>query len=367
MSRIPTQRTRRENWKLPTLAFALVYSCLIVITALIATPVRATTGLTELPASATDGPVTVFYPANSPEQAVQRGPFTLNAALGAPPTRGNGRLIVFSHGTGSSPWVLSDLALFLAGAGFIVAIPQHAGDHFGDQSKIGPASWKLRPQEVSRTIDAMAADPRFALLFDANMVGLWGFSSGGHTALTLAGGRWSAARLRDHCQTHIAEDFAACTGGLTSLNGGILDSIKKSVALTIIGWQMGDAQMHGYTDPRIRAIVSATPWAANFDPATLYSPAVPLGLIQAERDVWLVPKFHVGAIIADCKSCETISSMPTAGHGAMLSPFPPELPGTLARLVGDPADFNRAAEVPLLQQRTKTFFQKHLFPAVAKP
>lgn len=349
------------------LAIGLFSACLIAIAALVAAPTRAATGLTELPASATDGPVTVFYPANSPEQAVQRGPFRLHAALGATPTRGNGRLIVFSHGTGSSPWVLSDLALHLAGAGFIVAIPQHAGDHFGDQSKIGPASWRLRPQEVSRTIDAMSADPRFAPLFDANMVGLWGFSSGGHTALALAGGRWSAARLRDHCQAHIAEDFAACTGGMATLNGGLLDGIKKSVALTIIGWQMNDAEMQGHTDARIKAIVSAAPWAANFDLATLASPTVPLGLIQAERDVWLLPKYHVGAVMAACKTCETITSMPTAGHGAMLSPFPSELPVNLTRLIGDPGDFNRAAEIPQLHERTTAFFEKHLLAPAARP
>ena len=346
------------------LATSLVACALATLSA---APVHAATGLVELPASANNGPVTVFYPANAPEQAVQRGPFTLQAAPGATPVHGNGRLIVLSHGTGSPPWVLGDLARHLAGAGFIVAIPEHAGDHLGDQSKIGPPSWKLRPLEVSRTIDAMGADARFGPLFDINIVGLWGFSSGGHTALTMAGGRWSPARIREHCEAHIADDFVACTGGLVSLNGGLFDGLKKSVALMVIHWKTDDTTMYGHIDPRIKAIVSAAPWAANFDPATLVSPAVPLGLIQAERDVWLMPRFHVGAIIAACKTCETITSMPTAGHGAMLSPFPPKLPGSLIRLVGDPADFNRAAEVPLLHERTTAFFQKHLLPAAAKP
>lgn len=335
--------------------------------ALTIAPVRAATGLTELPATGGDGPVTVFYPTSSAEQAVQRLGFALQVAPDGTPARGNGRLIVLSHGTGSPPWVLGDLARHLVGAGFIVAIPEHAGDHLGDQSKIGPPSWKLRPLEISRAIDAMGADARFGPLFDINDVGLWGFSAGGHTALTMAGGRWSPARIRDHCQAHIADDFAACTGGLVALNGGLFDGLKKSVALMVIRWKNDDTTLYGHTDPRIKAIVSAAPWAANFDTATLASPAVPLGLIRAERDVWLVPRFHVGAIVAACKSCETVSSMPTAAHGAMLSPFPPELPGSLTRLVGDPADFNRAAEIPLLHERTTAFFQKHLLAATARP
>jgi predicted dienelactone hydrolase len=330
-------------------------------------PAQAATGLTELPATGADGPVTVFYPTSSPEQAVQRLGFTLQVAPDGAAARGNGRLIVLSHGTGSPPWVLSDLARHLVGAGFIVAMPEHAGDHLGDQSKIGPPSWKLRPLEVSRTIDAMGADARFGPLFDINKVGLWGFSAGGHTALTMAGGRWSPARIRDHCDAHIADDFAACTGGLVALNGGLFDGLKKSVALTVIHWKNDDATMYGHTDPRIKAIVSAAPWAANFDLASLTSPPVPLGLIQAGRDVWLVPRFHVGAVMAACKTCELIASMPNAAHGAMLSPFPPELPASLTRLVGDPADFNRAADIPLLNQRTTAFFQKHLLAEVARP
>jgi predicted dienelactone hydrolase len=34
-------------------------------------------------------------------------------------------------------------------------------------------------------------------------------SAGGHTALSFAGGRWSPAQLRRHCEAHLAEDFQA--------------------------------------------------------------------------------------------------------------------------------------------------------------
>lgn len=321
---------------------------------------RAATGLTELAATAHNGPVTVFYPSSSPATQVQREPFTLSLADQGTPMRGNGRLIVLSHGTGGNPWVMSDLAQSLVGAGFVVAIPLHAGDNWHDTSKVGPASWKLRPLEISNAIDSIANDVRFAPLLDLNRVGMFGFSAGGHTALTLAGGRWSPARQLAHCEAHMADDFVACTGGATTLTGGWLDGPKKSIALAIIRYKLGDAQSYGHTDTRITAIVAGMPWAADFDMATLATPVATLGLVEARQDIWLRPQFHVGAVRAACKRCELVADMPGASHGALLSPFPPLLAGRLLPLVADPAGFDRASEVPRLNQGIADFFLQRL-------
>ena len=161
------------------------------------------------------------------------------------------------------------------------------------------------PFEVSRAIDAITQDARFAPLVDAQRVGLWGMSAGGHTALTLAGGRWSPARLLAHC-----------TGAASALNGNGGDGIKKAVAMPLIRWHLwGDNAWYGHTDARIQAIVAGVPVAADFDLATLAKPVVPLGLIQAGKDLWLVPKFHSAAVIEACKTCEVLANLPTAGHG----------------------------------------------------
>jgi predicted dienelactone hydrolase len=67
---------------------------------------------------------------------------------------GNGRLIFISRGSGGSPWVHTDLARALVTRGFKVALPQHQGDNYLDDSAPGPESWIKRPIEVSRAIDA---------------------------------------------------------------------------------------------------------------------------------------------------------------------------------------------------------------------
>ena len=343
----------------------LVTAC--VLAALSATSARASMGLAMLPATATDGPVTVFYPSSSKSDTIARGEFRISVAVDGAPVRGNGRLIMISHGSGGSPWTLTDFTRYLVDAGFIVAMPKHAGDNWHDFSEAGPQSWARRPLEVARAIDSVGRDTRFAALVDLSKVGVWGMSAGGHTALTLAGGRWSASRLRDHCQAHIAEDAAACTGGAIEINGGPFDGLKKAVALPVIRFRLKDVTPHGDTDPRIKAIIAGVPFAADFDLATLAAPPVALGLVQGERDLWLVPKFHSQPLIAACKTCEVLASLPTAGHGALLGPLPQQAPAWLHRLLDDPPGFNRAADTAMLYPRMTAFFQKHLSIETAAP
>ena len=323
--------------------------------------VQAGTGLAELPATQEDGPVTVFYPSSDPDRPMQRGPFTLNLALNGAPARGNGRLVILSHGSGGGAWPHSDLARQLAQAGFVVALPEHQGDNWKDMSKVGPPSWKLRPAEVSRAINAVGRDARFAPLLDLTRVGVFGMSAGGHTALTLAGGRWSPAQLRRHCEQHIDDDFQTCVGLATSLDGTVLDSVKKTVAMWLIRQRLADETWYHHEDSRVRAVVAEVPFAADFDLATLAHPSAPLGIVRAGQDPWLLARFHSDAILNACQSCERVADLPLAGHGSLLSPPPPGLSGLAAKLLADPKDFNRS-QVPAAHAAITRFFSRHLLP-----
>ena len=331
-----------------------------VFLAISAACVQAAVGVTQVASIEGDKPVTVYYPTTSAETAVQRGPFKLSLAVDAEPARGNGRLIVISHGSGGNAWVHADLARALVDAGFVVALPMHKGDNALDPSQPGPESWRMRPIEVSHAIDAVGRDTRFASL-SLDKVGLYGMSAGGHTALTLAGGRWSPALFRDHCAQHIAEDFPACVGLITRLRGDFLDGPKKALAVSAIKHRFDDATPQSHTDPRIQAIVAGVPFAADFDPASLANPAVPLGFVTARHDQWLAPRFHSDRILAACKSCELIADLPDGGHGALLSPLPPpEVLGDIARdLLADPPGFDRR-QLADVDRRITAFFTRHL-------
>jgi predicted dienelactone hydrolase len=332
-----------------------------VVLAVASACAQAAMGVSQVAPLPGEEAVTVFYPTAAAEAALQRGPFNLSLAQNGAPQRGNGRLVVISHGSGGNPWVHSDLARALVDAGFIVAMPTHKGDNASDPSRPGPVSWKMRPVEVSHAIDAVGNDARFAPLLSLDKVGMYGMSAGGHTALTLAGGRWSSSMLRQHCEANIAEDFQTCVGLATRLNGDALDEVKKTVALTVIRAKMDDPTWQSYTDPRIGAIVAGVPYAVDFDASSLAQPKVPLGLVTARKDIWLLPKFHSDRIAAACTSCESIADLPDAGHGALLSPLPPmNILGDLERhLLGDPPGFDRT-QMPEVDHRIASFFLRKL-------
>jgi predicted dienelactone hydrolase len=316
-------------------------------------------GLVELSGLEGDEAVTVFYPSDAKPAIVTRGPFKLALAQDGAPKKGNGRLVVISHGSGGSAWTYTDLALMLVEAGYVVAAPLHRGDNFKDHSDIGPASWRRRPAEVSRAIDAVAKDARLAPLLQLDKVGVYGMSAGGHAALSLAGGTWSPAGIKRHCQAHIAEDFAACVGLTTSLKGDMFDGFKKTTALWVIAWRFTDATPVAYEDKRIAAAVAAVPYAADFDMASLAAPRVPLGLALATQDRWLVQKYHGGAVHDACRRCEVVAELITGGHGAYLSPLPPNLSGRVGELLNDPPGFDRQL-VPEANRGIVAFFKKHL-------
>ena len=320
---------------------------------------RAAMGQAEIAATAEDGPVTMYYPCADPEQAVQRGRLTLSLAPQGRPVPGNGRLVVISHGSGGSPWVHANLARSLVQAGFVVAMPEHHADNYKDDSNPGPDSWTLRPVEVSRAIDAVGRDPRFAPLLQLDKVGVYGMSAGGHTALSMASGRWSPGGFKRHCEAHLEEDFQSCVGLITRLTGGWADGIRKWAALTVIRWRFDDDTPRVHADPRVAAVVAGVPSSADFDMASLAASPVPLGLVTAQQDRWLAPRFHSDRVLEACKSCELIAALPTGGHGALLSPLPPGLTGLLGDMLNDPPGFDRS-QMAEVDGRITAFFAKHL-------
>ena len=320
---------------------------------------QAGMGWRELPATAVDGPVTLYYPTDASEQPTAHGRLTLQLAEQAAPQRGNGRLVVISHGSGGSPWVHADLARSLVDAGFVVAMPEHRADNYKDPSRPGPDSWALRPGEVSRAIDAVGRDATLAPLLALDKIGVYGMSAGGHTALSMAGGRWSRAGFKRHCEAHLADDFQTCVGLITRLTGGVFDGLKKWIALAVIRLTFDDATLRAHDDPRVAAVVAGVPVAADFDMASLASPRVPLGLVTARQDRWLVPRFHGDRVLQACPSCEHLADLPTAGHGALLSPFPPGFTGLLADMLNDPPGFDRSV-LPEVDRKISGFFVRHL-------
>lgn len=331
--------------------------CLLVL----AVQVHAATGLVQIAATPNRGVVTVFYPASGNNLSLNKIGLPVSALPNARSAKGNGRLIVMSHGSGGSPWDYADLAGILVEAGFVVALPDHLRDNHQNGKDAGLVSWKVRPQEISGAIDAIAQDPRFAPNLKLDQVGMYGISAGGLTALTLAGGRWSPVKMVQHCDANLRADFHACVGLVFELNGGILDGIKVFLARQILRWRFNDATWQSHTDPRITAIVAGVPYGVVFDLNSLALPKTPVAMITARKDVWLHPQFHSDPIVRVCQTCTVLHEFQNGGHGALLSPIRSPLEGLVARLIGAPVGFDRQ-ETALVNQKISRYFQARLLP-----
>lgn len=196
----------------------------------------------------------LFYPAEAggmPEwvgdNAVFRG---IPLRRDAKPERAKHPLVVVSHGSGGSAANLTWLASRLAGAGFVVAVPNHQGSTSGDSKPETtiPAIWE-RPADISRLLDAIAASPAVGALVDGSNITALGFSLGGATMLTLAGAELRAGRLAQFC-----DENPETIGCPWLAKGNLL--IPGHVDLHRIDSERFNA---AYPDPRIKRFVAIDP------------------------------------------------------------------------------------------------------------
>lgn len=304
---------------------------LLLLTAAQATPAQV--GQTEWRGAPM--PVTLVYPTAAPVRTVTSGPFTLAVAPDATPTAGPHRLVVISHGTGGSAVADHALAASLARAGFVVAQPLHEGDNYRDQRLAGPEAFRRRPVEVSQLIDALARDPVWSRRLALDKVGVHGMSAGGVTGIALAGGRWRTLNLVRHCQTHADADEGFCfqgarDGAARSARQASYERARGVPELFLPGelthWHGGRPVRDNAPDPRpdarVAAVSLAVPLAAIFSDDSLAAIRIPVGVVSADRDEVLVPRFHSEHLLRHCQTCTRLAELPGAGHFDVLWPWP---------------------------------------------
>jgi len=114
------------------------------------------------PVNGSSMPGYVFYPSAAPGAVTWVGPYELHATADATPTAGAKPLVVISHGHSGSSLGHHDLAVYLAGHGFVVATLQHPRDNHIDDSGDGhPEVMIGRPIQVKAMISMLLHDPSF--------------------------------------------------------------------------------------------------------------------------------------------------------------------------------------------------------------
>ncbi len=267
-------------------------------------------------------PLWLLYPARMPERVELFGTYSLSVASDAPIEGERLPLVVISHGTGSTPWVLRDLAASLARAGFVVALLAHPGNTRGDDGLAHtPANLANRPRHVHLVIEAALADAAIGGRLAPDAVAVIGHSLGGYTALAVAGGRPMAL-------PHETPDGRA-------------------------------RPMSVVADPRVRAVVllaPAAPWLMADD--ALADVDVAILMRTGEKDL-LSPTGYDEVLLRGVRDRSRVDYriVPNAGHFSFLSPFPPPMTGPLFPPSQDPPGFDRAAYLPVLCGEVHAFLR----------
>ena len=172
-------------------------------------------------------------------------------------------------------------------------------------------------------------------------VGAVGHSAGGYTVLALAGGQPDVSRIAKHCGFDQADDPIFCQSSRT----GQAAAPSATPATTAVP----------LTDPRVRAVVALAPLGAVFSARSLAAIRVPVALYAAEKDRWLVPRFHADWIAQNLPTAR-IHRVPNAWHFAFMDAPSMPIPTADGDIGADPEGFDRAAYLKWLSRELPAFF-----------
>ncbi len=294
------------------------------------------------PATGDRLPVALWYPTDAEAAELVRGPFRFQAAEGAPPRRGPHPLVVFSHGSASSPFTHAHTAVALAKAGYVVAAPMHRADNFLDASGAGTREVLAdRAHSLSAVIDRLTAPNPLGLEIDAGGIAAAGFSAGGATALALAGARPSMAAAVAHCATRDDPFCAFVPAGDARFDD--------------------DRPIDGLHDGRVRALILLSPVTAYFDDGEVAAIDLPMMVLVAGLDKDLSPERNSERLLRLQGASAERFDAPLAGHYSVLPVFGDPLPeGVPPAFAEDAAGFDRAAFLDALHSGMITFLDAAL-------
>ena len=281
----------------------------------------------------------IWYPSLAIAKPVSMGPTTMTVAMNAPVNGKALPMIVMSHGTGGSYLGHFDTAIALADAGFVVVAMNHTGDNYADQSR--SVNIMDRPRQVSRVVDHMLSTWDERVSINPQRIGMFGFSSGGFTALAIIGGVPDFTQIGPMCRQHPG-DFAC----------QLLDkSERPAVAPATLA----------VADARIKAAVVAAPALGfTFSPDGLKNVKVPVQLWRAENDVIVPHPRYAEAVRLALPEAPDYHVVPNAGHYDFLAPCSEALASIAPAICTSSAAFDREAFHIGFDSEVVKFFEQTL-------
>ena len=261
-------------------------------------------------------------------------------------------LVMLSHGALGAARNYSWIAEALARQGFVVAGVSHFGESYvyGSDS-IDPQAvlqhWE-RPEDVRVALDFILSESAFRESVNGQRVGFVGHSSGGATALQLAGVRTDSQRMSHYCNSPKAIKDRGC-------------DYARNVPDTALSQIQTPAAMHDYRDSRLRAFVALDPaLGPAFHDYSSVPPGLRVLLIASSNNDFLTFEHHASAIAARLPQAQKLWLDNGKGHFVYLNPCALDIDANGVALCQDRSGVDRVGVQRQLRSRIVAFFKESL-------
>jgi predicted dienelactone hydrolase len=191
--------------------------------------------------------------------------------------------VLLSHGTGGSALQMMWLGYYLAARGYIVAAVNHHGNTGAEQQRTAQGFllyWE-RARDLTAVLDKLLADQVFGAHIDRNSIGAAGFSLGGYTVISIAGGVFSLRGFEAFCRSP-QRDFTCGPQPEFPDAPRLFEELKKTDP--IVQESLRHAS-DSYRDKRIKRVFAIAPaLGSGFTKAGLSKVKIPVHIVIGQAD-----------------------------------------------------------------------------------
>lgn len=265
-------------------------------------------------------------------------------------------LVLISHGTGGSAMMMMWLGYYLAARGYIVAAVNHHGNTAIEKEPAAQGFslvWE-RPKDLTVVLDKLLADPLFGNHIDRNRIGAAGFSLGGYTVISIAGGVFSLKEFEGFCNSPQRDFTCEPQPEFPQAQAKLKELIKTDTVVQTSLLHASDS----YVDKRIKCVFAIAPaLGSGLTPASLNAIKIPVRLVVGQADHVTPPATNAQRFASLIKGAKLTVLPGEVGHYTFLATCTPNGEKVLP-VCRDGAGVDRAAVHEQVSRMAFEFFEQ---------